>query len=52
MHAGLNRSETESDPNQRKMSKAHTWYNNLPSEDSTINTIGVGPVCMLRQRFS
>jgi hypothetical protein len=34
------------------MSKAHTWYNSLTSEDSTVTTIDIGPVVMLRQRFS
>ena len=44
MHTSLNSSEAESNPNQRKMSKAHTWYNNLTSEDSTVTTIGIDPV--------
>ena len=44
MHASLNRSETESNTNQGKMSKAHTWYSNLTSEDSTVTTIGIDPV--------
>jgi hypothetical protein len=34
------------------MSKAHTWYNSLTSEDSTVTTIDIGPVVMLKQRFS
>ena len=44
MHTRLNSSVVEANPNQRKMSKIHTWYTNLTSEDSIVTTRGVEPV--------